>query len=192
MHILGLLDPAGNSVYPCRMSNYRSNARMEKVDQHYQATDAVICGDVTIGKDVSFWFQTVARGDVAPIKIGARTNIQEHCVLHCDTGKPLQIGEGVTIGHGAIVHCSKVGDRCLIGMKAVLLGDCVIGNDCVIAAGAVLSPGTVVPDGMVAMGIPAKVVRPIKDAEREFVRVNGEHYIELAHEQATHPQKWYR
>ena len=174
------------------MSNYRSNARMERVDRHYQATDAVICGDVTIGTDVSFWFQTVARGDVAPITIGDRTNIQEHCVLHCDTGKPLVIGQDVTIGHGAIVHCSKVGDRCLIGMKAVLLGDCVIGNDCVIAAGAVLSPGTVVPDGMVAMGIPAKVVRPIKDAERHFVRENGAHYIELAREQSEHPEKWYR
>ena len=77
-------------------------------------------------------------------------------------------------------------------MKAVLLGDCVIGNDCVIAAGAVLSPGTVVPDGMVAMGIPAKVVRPIKDAERHFVKVNGAHYIELAREQSSSPQKWYR
>jgi gamma-carbonic anhydrase len=165
---------------------------MEKMDQHYQATDAVICGDVTIGKDVSFWFQTVARGDVAPIRIGDRTNIQEHCVLHCDTGKPLDIGADCTIGHGAIVHCTKVGDRCLIGMKAVLLGGCVIGNDCVIAAGAVLSPGTVVPDGMVAMGIPAKVVRPIKDAERHFVQENGAHYIELAREQSAHPEKWYR
>jgi carbonic anhydrase/acetyltransferase-like protein (isoleucine patch superfamily) len=167
------------------MANYRANARMERVGNHWQATDAVICGDVTIGEDVTFWFQTVARGDVAAIRIGARTNIQEHCVLHCDTGKPLEIGEGVTIGHGAIVHCSRVGSRTLIGMKAVLLTDCVVGEDCVIAAGAVLSPGTVVPDGHVAMGIPAKVVRPIKEAERAFIKENGEHYVALGREHAA-------
>ena len=173
------------------MAKYRSNARMEKVNEHYQATDAVICGDVTIGKDTSFWFQSVARGDVAPIKIGNRTNIQEHCVLHCDTGKPLEIGDDVTIGHGAIVHCTKVGNRTLIGMKAVLLGGCVIGDDCVIAAGAVLSPGMVVPDGQVAMGVPAKVVRGIKDAERKFIRVNGAHYVELAQEHVEKPETYY-
>ncbi|HEY4329921.1 MAG TPA: gamma carbonic anhydrase family protein [Phycisphaerae bacterium] len=174
------------------MTEYRSNARMQRVAEHFQATDAVICGDVTIGAESSFWFQTVARGDVAAIRIGSRTNIQEHCVLHCDTGKPLEIGDDVTIGHGAVVHCSKVGSRTLIGMKAVLLTDCVIGDDCVIAAGAVLSPGTVVPDGMVAMGIPAKIVRGIKQAERDFVRENGAHYIELAREHSDHPEKMYR
>lgn len=165
---------------------------MERVDAHYQASDAVICGDVTIGEDSSFWFQSVARGDVAPIRIGRRTNIQEHCVLHCDTGKPLEIGDDVTIGHGAIVHGSRVGNRTLIGMKAVVLGECVVGEDCIIAAGAVLSPGTVVPDGQVAMGIPAKVVRPVRPAEREFNARNCAHYIELAREHADHPEKYYR
>ena len=165
---------------------------MHRVDLHFQADDAVICGDVTIGPDTSFWFQTVVRGDVAPIRIGSRTNIQEHCVLHCDTGKPLEIGDDVTVGHGAVVHCSKVGNRTLIGMKAVLLGECVVGDDCVVAAGAVLSPGTVVPDGHVVMGIPAKVVRPIRDTEREFIRVNGDHYIQLAREHCDEPKKFYR
>jgi gamma-carbonic anhydrase len=174
------------------MSTYKSNARMERVDQHYQATDAVICGDVTIGQDTSFWFQTVARGDIAPIKIGARTNIQEHSVLHVDPGKPLVIGDDVTIGHGAIVHCVKVGSRTLIGMKAVLLADCVVGEDCIIAAGAVLSPGTVVPDGQVAMGIPAKVVRPVRPAERESIRANCAHYVEVARQHAEHPEGMYR
>jgi len=174
------------------MTDYRSNARMERVGGHYQATDAVICGDVSIGTDTTFWFQTVARGDVAPIRVGNRTNIQEHCVLHCDTGKPLEIGDDVTVGHGAIVHCAKVGNRVLIGMKAVLLGDCVVGDDCVIAAGAVLSPGTVVPNGQVAMGIPAKVVRAIRQAERDFIRENGAHYIELARAHVDHADKMYR
>jgi gamma-carbonic anhydrase len=174
------------------MLQYSSHARMHRVGEHYQASDSLICGDVSIGKDCSFWFQTVARGDVAPIRIGQRTNIQEHCVLHCDTGKPLEIGDDVTIGHGAIVHCSRVGSRTLIGMRVVLLGDCVIGEDCVIAAGAVLSPGTVVPDGQVAMGVPARIVRPIRDSERQFIQQNSAHYVDLAREHCDHPEKFYR
>jgi carbonic anhydrase/acetyltransferase-like protein (isoleucine patch superfamily) len=174
------------------MSDYRSNVRMQRVDQHFQATDAAICGEVAIGADTSFWFQTVARGDIAPIRIGCRTNIQEHCVLHCDTGKPLDIGDDVTIGHGAIVHCSKVGNRTLIGMNAVLLTDCVIGEDCIIGAGAVLSPGTIVPSGQVAMGIPAKVVRAVRQAELDSIKENCAHYVQLAREHADHPEKMYR
>ena len=174
------------------MSQYRSNARIQRVDQHYQATDAVICGAVTIGQDTSFWFQTVARGDVAPIRIGQRVNIQEHCVLHCDTDEPLEIEDDVTLGHGAIVHCSKVGAGSLIGMNAILLGRCVIGRNCMVAAGAVLSPGTIVPDGQVVMGIPGKVVRPIRPAELEWIRANCAHYIELARQHATEPDKFYR
>jgi carbonic anhydrase/acetyltransferase-like protein (isoleucine patch superfamily) len=174
------------------MSQFRSNARMHRVDQHWQASDAVICGDVTIGQDVSFWFQTVARGDVAPITIGERTNIQEHCVLHCDTDKPLVIEEEVTLGHGAIVHGSRVGARTLVGMKAVILGGCVVGKDCIVGAGAVLSPGTVVPDGQVVMGIPARVVRAVRPAELIFNRENMEHYITLAREHTEQPEKFYR
>ncbi len=174
------------------MSTYRSNARMEKVDQHWQATDAVICGEVTIGAECSFWFQTAVRGDVAPIRIGNRVNVQEHCVLHCDTGRPLEIGDDVTIGHGAVVHGSRVGSRTLIGMKAVILGECVVGDDCVIAAGAVLSPGMIVPDGHVAMGIPAKVVRPVRESERAFIKENCEHYIQLAREHSTEPGRFYK
>lgn len=174
------------------MSNYKSNARMERVDQHYQATDAVICGDVAIGEDTSFWFQTVARGDIAPIRIGARTNIQEHSALHVDNGKPLEIGDDVTIGHGAVVHCAKIGHRTLIGMNAVLLAGCVIGEDCVVAAGAVVSPCTVVPDGQVVMGIPAKVVRAIRPAERESIKANCAHYVEVAREHVEQAGKMYR
>jgi gamma-carbonic anhydrase len=174
------------------MSEYRSNARMQQVGDHWQATDAVICGDVTIGAECSFWFQTVVRGDVAPIRIGRRVNVQEHCVLHCDAGKPLEIGDNVTLGHGAIIHCSKVGSNSLIGMKAVLLNDCVVGERCVIAAGAVLSPGTVVPDGHAAMGVPAKVVRPVKDSEMAYVSENSRHYMELAREHVEHPERYYR
>ncbi len=174
------------------MSQYKSNARMEKVDAHFQTTDAMICGEVEIGADCSFWFGVTVRGDVASIKLGERVNVQENSVLHCDSGKPLEIGDDVTVGHGAVVHCSRVGRRTLIGMKAVLLGGCVVGEGCVIGAGAVLSPGTVVPDGHVAMGVPAKVVRPVKASELAFIDGNAAHYVELAREHVAHPEKWYR
>ncbi len=174
------------------MSQYRSKARMERVDQHWQATDAVICGDVEIGHDCSFWFQSVVRGDVAAIRIGNRVNIQEHCVLHCDTGRPLEIGDDVTIGHGAVVHGLKVGRGSLIGMKAVILGECVIGENCVVGAGAVLSPGTVVPDGQVVMGIPAKVTRAVHEKDLVFMRENCGHYVELAREHVARAERFYR
>ncbi|HUO09808.1 MAG TPA: gamma carbonic anhydrase family protein [Phycisphaerae bacterium] len=174
------------------MSAYRSNARMQRVDQHWQATDAVICGDVSIGVDCSFWFQTVARGDVAPIRIGNRVNVQEHCVLHCDTGKPLEIADDVTLGHGAVAHGAKVGRGSLIGMNAVILGECVVGEECIIGAGAVLSPGMVVPDRSVVMGVPGKIVRQVRDSDLEWIRNNCAHYVELAREHAEHPEKFYR
>jgi carbonic anhydrase/acetyltransferase-like protein (isoleucine patch superfamily) len=174
------------------MSQFRSSARISRVDQHWQASDAVICGDVSIGVDCSLWFQTVVRGDVAPISIGSRTNVQEHCVLHCDGGEPLEIGEEVTIGHGAVVHGLKVGRGTLIGMKAVILGRCVVGEECIIGAGAVLSPGTVVPDRSVVMGVPAKVVRSVREEELASIRKNMEHYVELAREHSDMPEKFYR
>jgi carbonic anhydrase/acetyltransferase-like protein (isoleucine patch superfamily) len=174
------------------MSQFRSNARMERVDRHWQATDAVVCGDVTIGDDCSLWFQTVIRGDVAPIRLGNRVNVQEHCVLHCDTGRTLEIGDDVTLGHGAVVHGSKVGRGTLVGMNAVILGECVVGEEGIVGAGAVLSPGTVVPDGQVVMGVPAKVVRKVQEEEIAFMRQNCLHYVQLARDHAGFPERFYR
>ena len=174
------------------MSNYKSHARMVRVDQHWQATDAAICGDVRIGPDCSFWFGSTVRGDIAQIRIGARVNFQEQAVAHCDTGKDLEIGDDVTIGHGAIVHCRRVGERTLIGMNAVLLGEAVIGKDCIVGAGAVVSPGMHVPDGQVVMGVPAKVVRAIRPEEMASIRENKDHYVALAREHAEHPERFYR
>lgn len=174
------------------MSDFISTACMQRVDQHYQATTAVICGDVTIGADSSFWFGAVVRGDVAPISIGSRVNVQEGAVLHCDSGKPLVIADEVTIGHGAVVHCRSVGQGSLIGIKAVVLGDAVIGKNCLVAAGAVVSPGTIVPDGQVVMGVPAKAVRPIRDSELQYLQANNRHYVELAEQHTQQPQRIYR
>ncbi len=146
----------------------------------YRACNAILTGDVTIGAESSFWFNTVVRGDVAPITIGRRVNVQDGCVIHCDSGVPNDIADDVTLGHGAIAHGTSIGAGSLIGMRATLLGRTVIGRRCLIAAGAVVPPGLIVPDGMVVMGVPGKIVRPVKPDEAEYMRWLAGHYVELA------------
>jgi carbonic anhydrase/acetyltransferase-like protein (isoleucine patch superfamily) len=152
-----------------------------KTSGHYfKAHNATITGEVTIGELASFWFNAVVRGDVAPVTIGRRTNVQDCAVIHCDTDVPNVIGDDVVIGHGAIVHGAKVGDRCLIGMGSTLLSQTRLGNDVFIAAGAVVPPGLEVPDRMMVMGVPGKIVRPVKEEELEYMRWLVRHYVELA------------
>jgi len=147
---------------------------------YFKARNAILTGDLTIGEHCSFWFNAVVRGDVAPITIGRRTNVQDGACIHCDTDVPNIIGEEVVIGHGAIVHGAKVGNRCLIGMGATLLSETKLGDNCFVAAGAVVPPGLVVPDGMMVMGVPGRIVRPVKEKEIEYMRWLVPHYIELA------------
>src|ERR1700722_3890721 len=116
--------------------------------------NCTIVGDVKIGTDSSIWFGAVIRGDVAPVVIGKRVNVQDNAVVHCDTGVANIIEDDVVIGHGAIVHGKQVGQGSLIGMGATLLSRTVIGKNCLIAAGAVVPPDLVVPDGMAVMGVP--------------------------------------
>ncbi len=144
------------------------------------ACTAVVTGDVALGEEVNVWFGAVVRGDEAPIRVGAGTNLQDHCVLHTDTGFPLEIGAAVTVGHGAVLHGSFVGDGSLIGMQATLLGRSRIGAGAVVAAGAVVREGFEVPDGMLAAGVPARVLRPLSQEEREALRRSAPHYVELA------------
>ena len=146
----------------------------------YSAPNAIIVGDVTIGEGSSVWFNAVIRGDVAPILVGKRVNVQDGVVIHCDTGFPNTIGDDVTIGHGAIVHGTSVGDGTLIGMSATLLGRTQIGKECLIAAGAVVPPGLIVPDRMCVMGVPGKIVRTVTEEELKYMRWLALHYLELA------------
>ena len=148
--------------------------------KYFLAHNATLTGDVTIGEDASFWFNAAVRGDVAPITIGKRVNVQDGACIHCDTGVPNVIADDVTIGHGAIVHGMFVGQGSLIGMGAKLLGRTQIGRECLVAAGAVVPPGLEVPDGMVVMGVPGKIVRPVKEAELKYMRWLTTHYIEVA------------
>jgi len=146
----------------------------------FRAHNATITGDVAIGELASFWFNAVVRGDVAAVTIGPRTNVQDGAVVHCDTEVPNAIGADVVIGHGAIVHGARVGDRCLIGMGSTLLSNTRLGDDVFIAAGAVVPPNLEVPDGMMVMGVPGKIVRPVSEKEREYMRWLARHYVELA------------
>ena len=129
------------------------------------AENATIVGKATLAEDVNVWYSAVIRADGAEIVIGARTNIQDAAVLHCDSGSPVHVGKNVVIGHGAIVHSCTVGDNSLIGMGATLLSGCKIGSGCIIGAGAVVAGNMIVPDNALVVGLPGKVKR-IKAASR--------------------------
>jgi carbonic anhydrase/acetyltransferase-like protein (isoleucine patch superfamily) len=153
---------------------------IERVGEVYVARTAVIVGDVTMGEDCNVWPHCVIRGDVAPIRLGRRVNIQDGSLLHCKDNVPLEIADDVAVGHHAVLHCTRIGSRSLIGTRATVLDDCEVGEDCIIAASALLTPGTIVPDGSVVMGMPGKVVREIRDKDREYIRHIIEGYIELS------------
>jgi carbonic anhydrase/acetyltransferase-like protein (isoleucine patch superfamily) len=137
---------------------------------HWIATNAVVCGAVEILGEASIWYGAVVRGDEAPIHIGARTNIQDGCVVHADPGQPNWIGDDCTVGHRAVVHGSRIGNRCLIGMGSIVLQESEIGDECLIGAGALVPHGAKIPPRSVVVGVPGKVVRQVTDAEaRSFV-----------------------
>jgi carbonic anhydrase/acetyltransferase-like protein (isoleucine patch superfamily) len=145
----------------------------------YIAHNATVTAAVTLGRDTSIWFGAVVRGDVAPVTIGERVNIQDGAVVHCDTGFPNVIEDDVSIGHRAVVHGERVGRGTLIGMGAVILGHTNIGEECLIAAGAVVPPGMQVPDRSLVVGVPGKIARPVSEKEHEYLRWLSRRYVEL-------------
>jgi carbonic anhydrase/acetyltransferase-like protein (isoleucine patch superfamily) len=144
------------------------------------APTAVVLGDVTIDADASVWYHAVIRGDIAPIRIGSETNIQDGAVIHVDAGVPCTVGRRVGIGHRVILHGCTVEDECLIGMGSVLLNHVRIGTGSVIAAGAVIPEGVSVPAGSLVMGVPGRVVRPVDEALRERIQGTWGHYVQMA------------
>lgn len=146
----------------------------------YVAHNATLTGELEIGPDCSFWFGTVVRGDVAKITIGARTNVQDNAVVHCDGGVDMTIGDDVVIGHGAIVHGEYVGSGSLIGMGATVLSRSRIGKECLVAAGAVVPPGFEAPDRSLVVGVPAKVARPLNEKDFKYMQFLASHYVQLA------------
>lgn len=149
-------------------------------DSAWVADSAQVMGDVDVGEDVGLWFGVVARGDTAPIRIGARTNIQDHTVLHADVGMPLSIGEGVTVGHKAMLHGCTVGDNSLIGIGAVVLNGAHIGNNCLVGAGALVTEGKAFPDGSLILGSPAKLVKALTPEQIDGLRQSAAHYVDNA------------
>jgi carbonic anhydrase/acetyltransferase-like protein (isoleucine patch superfamily) len=148
----------------------------------YVADSCVLRGEVTVGADSSLWFQTVARGDMAPVRIGERSNVQDGCILHVDLGCPVEIGDGVTLGHGAIVHGARISDEVLIAMRATVLSGAVVGRHCIVGAGALVTENAVIPEGSLVLGVPGKVVRKLKAAEIERILENSRSYV--AHAEA--------
>jgi len=144
----------------------------------YVDPQAVIIGDVTIGEDSSVWPCAVVRADYHSIQIGARTSIQDGCVLHIEGERyALAVGDGVTVGHGVILHGCTIESDCLIGMGAILLNGSRIGSGSMVAAGTLIPEGMEVPPGSLVMGAPGKVRRAVSEAERARITLSAAHYV---------------
>ena len=145
----------------------------------FVAPSADVIGDVEIGKQSSIWFQVVVRGDVNTIRIGERTNIQDHSMLHVTRERSVhsRVGDDVTVGHRATLHGCTIGNRVLIGMGAIVMDDAEVGDDCIIGAGSLVTGGTKIPPGVLAMGSPAKVKRPLTDEEMAFLLKSAKNYV---------------
>lgn len=146
----------------------------------YIHATAVVTGDVHLGEFVSIWPTAVLRADMDSIKIGDRTNIQDGCVLHVDTGIPLIIGNDVTVGHRAVLHSCTIGDNSLIGIGAIVLDGAQVGKNCLIAAGSLISPGKKIPDNSLVMGAPGRIIRTLTAEEIAKQQKSPKTYWELA------------
>lgn len=154
------------------------------------APGAYVIGDVHLGEESSVWYGAVLRGDTEPISIGARTNVQDGCVLHADPGYPAVVGEGCVVGHNAVVHGCEIGDNSLVGMGATILNGAKIGEGSIVAAGAVVPEGREFPPRSLIVGIPAKRAGEVADEQvadiergaREYVERAEAHRVSMRHE----------
>lgn len=147
----------------------------------FVAPGARVIGDVIMGEGTTVWFNAVLRGDnLQPIRIGRFTNVQDGCILHTEDERGTVLGDYVTMGHRSIVHCATVHDRCLIGNGAIVLDGATVGPDAIVAAGAVVPPGAVIPPRSMAMGVPARVVRQLRDEELADIVQSAEDYYHRA------------
>jgi carbonic anhydrase/acetyltransferase-like protein (isoleucine patch superfamily) len=144
------------------------------------APGAMIIGDVTIREGASIWYNAVLRADNAPIVIGRRTNIQDNCTLHVDADAPLTIGDECTVGHNAVVHGATLGNHVLVGMNAVILSYAEVDSETIIGASALVSEHKQIPGGNLVIGLPAKVARPLSEAERASLIESADHYYKNA------------
>lgn len=154
--------------------------KIRKINNYFVAENAVIYGEVVAGENANIWYGTSLRADLATIRIGKYTNIQDNCVLHTDPDEELIIGEYVTIGHGAIIHGKSIGDYTLVGMGSILLAGSIIGCKCIIAAGCVIKENQVIPDNSIVAGVPGKIIRHTTDDIIEDHKERAQRYYRLA------------
>lgn len=165
------------------MPNYQLDDIAPHFDEpgsNWIAPDAVLIGNVRVGRDAGIWFGAVIRGDNEPIVIGESTNIQEHTVMHTDMGFPLAVGKGCTVGHRAMLHGCTVGDNSLIGMGAIVLNGAKIGKNSLVGAAALVTEGKEFPDNSLIVGSPAKAIRTLDDKAIEMLRWSASHYVDNA------------
>jgi carbonic anhydrase/acetyltransferase-like protein (isoleucine patch superfamily) len=173
-------DPADRHPGDWRGRRGRFTARAVPGGNCYVANDASVVGAVELGPEASVWFQCVLRGDDAPIRVGARTNVQDLTMIHADPGELNEIGSDCVIGHRVVLHGSRVGDKCLIGMGAILLGGSSIGDGSVVGAGTVVKEGMVVPPRSLIVGVPGRIIRTVPDDVIEQILRNVDGYIQKA------------
>jgi carbonic anhydrase/acetyltransferase-like protein (isoleucine patch superfamily) len=147
--------------------------------EYYVADSASVIGNVTLGSQASIWFGAVLRGDIEPIIIGDRSNIQDNSVAHTSHGEPVVLGTDVTVGHQVTLHGCRIGNNCLIGMGAILLDGCESGDNCIIGAGSLVGPGREIPAGSLALGTPAKVIRKLSAEDFDHIRGFAARYVAL-------------
>jgi len=145
----------------------------------YVASNATIIGDVEIGENCSIWPNAVIRGDENKVVIRAKSNVQDNAVIHVTEETPAIIGEGVVIGHAAVLHACRVGDHVLVGMNSVVLNNTVIGDWVIVAAGSVVTENTVIPSNSLVMGVPARVVKPLSSRHEKLIEKKIAEYVEL-------------
>jgi carbonic anhydrase/acetyltransferase-like protein (isoleucine patch superfamily) len=149
-------------------------------DSAWVAESAEVMGNVTLAADTSIWFGATLRGDTETITVGQGSNIQDGSVLHADVGKPLVVGENVTVGHMVMLHGCTIGDGSLIGIGAVVLNGAQIGKNCVVGAGALVTEGKSFPEGSLIVGSPAKVARALTPEQLEGLKNSAQHYVDNA------------
>ena len=153
---------------------------MVRKDGVYIMESSEILGDVTIGENSSIWSKVVIRGDESPIRIGMNTNIQDMSVIHAEPGISMEIGDNVTIGHSAVIHCRRISSNCMIGMGAMLLNNVEVGEWSIIAAGTVVTEDTRIPPQSLVMGVPGHIVRGINSKDRERIEHAAHDYQSLS------------
>ena len=148
-------------------------------EEYYVADSASVIGDVTLRNQSSIWFGAVLRGDIEPIIVGERSNIQDNSVAHTSRNQPMILGDDVTVGHKVTLHGCRVGNNCLIGMGAILLDGCEIGDNCIIGAGSLIGMGKKIPPGSLAVGSPARVIRTLDEEDLINIRGFAARYVAL-------------